>query len=167
MQQTKSKARVRSPRSALLALVEVLVDHHVVRLRRAQRVRPHLVRPVLRVQAHVSQHRLAQPGNLPRGALELLLALQIIGMDDPEEGPMISLDEVDMLRATLAKRLDALLPSEADDGTAPPETREGSVAAYRDGQRRVLRAALEEVDLMLAGAEDGEEGEEEEEDSEQ
>ena len=91
---------------------------------------------------------------------ELLLALQVIGMEDAEETPALSLDELDLLRATLSARLNALLPSEEADSRAPANTRRGFVAAYRRGQRRVLMEALAEVEQM---AEAGEEGEAEDE----
>ena len=55
--------------------------------------------------------------------------------------------------------LQALLESESADGDAELFSKEGFVAAYRNGQRRVLRAALEEVQGMMGNA-DGEEWEE-------
>ena len=87
---------------------------------------------------------------------ELLYALQVVGMADVEEGPMLTVDELELLRATLDARLQALLPTEAQDANAAELTRQGFVAAYRDGQRRVLRAALAEVEEMVAGATGGE-----------
>ena len=96
---------------------------------------------------------------------ELLFALQVIGMDDVDEGPMISIDEIEMLKTTLHARLQKLSPLEEADATAKPHTREWFVGVYRDGQRRLLRAALEEVEAMVGGA-GGEEGEEEEEEEE-
>ena len=94
---------------------------------------------------------------------ELLYALQVVGMDDIGEGPTLTIEELEMLRTTLEARLQALVPAEGADAAATEGTREGFVAAYRDGQRRVLRAALEEVAAMAAGATTGEEGEEGEE----
>ena len=92
---------------------------------------------------------------------ELLFALQVAGMDDAQEGPMLTLDELDQLRATLNARLAPLLPAEAADAKVVGQlNKQGFVAAYRDGQRRVLRAAIAEVQEMAAGAEE-EEGEEE------
>ena len=89
---------------------------------------------------------------------ELLYALQVIGMEHPEEGPTLTLDELELLKGTLEARLHALLPSEAADQAAlGAVTRAGFVAAYRDGQRRVLRGAIEEVDDLAAGAMAGEE----------
>ena len=86
--------------------------------------------------------------------LDLLFALQVIGMDDVDEGPLLTPDELELLNATLDARLQDLLPTEDDDARAicRATTREGFVAAYRDGQRRVLRAARDEVQGMLAGA---------------
>ena len=85
---------------------------------------------------------------------ELMFALSVVGMDDPEQGPMVTLDEIDLLQATLQAKLTALIPTEDSDDAAAEGTREGFVAAYRDGQRRVLRAALAEVAQMAGGAEE-------------
>ena len=90
---------------------------------------------------------------------ELLLALQVIGMEDADDEPALSLDELDLLRATLSARLNALLPSEEADSRAPANTRRGFVAAYRRGQRRVLMEALAEVEQMAEGGEEAEDGE--------
>ena len=98
----------------------------------------------------------ASDGLLPA---ELLFALQVVGMDDPDEGPMLTLDELELLHATLDARRTALLPTERLDARAAAGTKEGFVAAYRDGQRRVLGEALAEVQAMMAGAGGGEEGE--------
>jgi len=90
------------------------------------------------------------------GALpaELFLALSVIGMDDPSEGPSLTPDELDLLVGTLQARLQPLLPTEAaDDAAADEQSCAGYVAAYRDGQRRVLRAALAQVAQMGAGDE--------------
>lgn len=59
-------------------------------------------------------------------------------------------------RSTLEARLEALAATEVADGSALDHdgTREGFVAAYRDGQRRVLREALTEVAAMAEGAEE-------------
>ena len=92
--------------------------------------------------------------------VELLYALQVVGMEDVDEGPVLSLDELDLLRTTLEARLEALTPAAEADAAAAWGTRAGFVAAYREGQRRVLRTALEEVSELAAGA--GGEGEEEE-----
>ena len=78
-------------------------------------------------------------------------------MDDVREGPSLSLDELDLLRATLNARLAALLPTEAADAAAAEHSREWFVGVYRDGQRRLLRLALEEVAAMAGEGEEGEE----------
>jgi hypothetical protein len=96
---------------------------------------------------------------------ELLLALQVVGMESVEEGPMLTVDELEVLRATLDVRLRALSPTEkADVRLRGQATREAFVGAYREGQRRVLRAALSEVRQMMSGAapEAGAEGGDEE-----
>jgi len=72
-------------------------------------------------------------------------------MDDVEEGPALSLDEIDLLKATLEARLAALLPSEAADARAKKHSREWYVGVYRDGQRRLLREALQELAAMAGG----------------
>lgn len=69
-------------------------------------------------------------------------------MEDPLEGPMITVDELELLRATLQGRLTALLPSEAADGAAMEHSREWYVGVYRTGQRRLLRDALKELASM-------------------
>ena len=78
--------------------------------------------------------------------------MQVIGMEDLDEGPMITPDELDLLERTLSKRLEALARSEAQDEHATSGTRAGHVAAYRNGQRRVLRAAIAELEAMRAAA---------------
>ncbi|KAL1508537.1 hypothetical protein AB1Y20_004636 [Prymnesium parvum] len=80
---------------------------------------------------------------------------QVVGMDDVEEGPALSLDEIDLLKATLEARLAALLPSEAADARAKKHSREWYVGVYRDGQRRLLREALQELAAMAGGEVEG------------
>ena len=71
-------------------------------------------------------------------------------MDDVDEGPMLTDDELELLRTTLAARLEALEISEESDKSVKEEgTRASFVAVYRQGQRRVLRAALKEVDAIM------------------
>ena len=78
-------------------------------------------------------------------------------MDDVDEGPALTLDELDLLRGTLQARLQPLLSSEGSDAASTPATREGFVALYRHGQRQILRAAIAEVETMVEGATGGEE----------
>ena len=84
-------------------------------------------------------------------------------MDDVDDGPALTLDELDLLRRTLEARLPALLPSEQSDAASTPGTREGFVALYKHGQRRILREAIAEVATMGEGAGGGEEDNDEEE----
>ena len=90
---------------------------------------------------------------------DLMYALQVIGMENVEEGPVLSLDELDLLLATLQARLGALAPAEGADTAAVEGTRAGFIGAYRDGQRRVLRAAIEEVRALMGDGADGEQDE--------
>ena len=96
---------------------------------------------------------------------ELFLALQVVAMQEAgdEEEMAISLDEIELLRQSLGARLQPLLPTEASDAAAAAgQPGPAAFAAhYRDGQRRILRAALDEVDALAGGAGE-EEGEEEE-----
>ena len=86
---------------------------------------------------------------------ELLFALGVVGMEAADDEPAVTPDELELLHALLSARLRPLLPREAADARAPPHTREGYVAAYRDGQRRLLRAALDEIAAMSAAVDDG------------
>eukprot|EP00962_Isochrysis_galbana_P057710 scaffold30205_cov67-Isochrysis_galbana.AAC.1 len=54
-------------------------------------------------------------GVLPAG---LLFALQVVGMENTDEGPVLSLDELDLLTSTLEHRLRGLAPTEAEDAGA-------------------------------------------------
>jgi hypothetical protein len=91
---------------------------------------------------------------------ELLFALQVVGMESTDEGPCLTLDELQLLEQTLTARIAPLLPSEADDSHAEAHTHAGYVAAYRDGQRRILRAALAELTAMAEAAAGEPEGDE-------
>ena len=80
-------------------------------------------------------------------------------MDDGDEAPQISLNELDLLGGTLEGRLADLAPSEEADlatlGSVPQSLtarRARYVAAYRGGQRRVLRAAIAQALAMAEGA---------------
>lgn len=79
----------------------------------------------------------------------LLAPHQVIGMEDAEEGPAISADEIELLASTLRARLDLLTPSQAADERADKHSREWYVGVYREGQRRLLRLALDELASML------------------
>jgi hypothetical protein len=57
---------------------------------------------------------------LPAG---LLFALQVVGMQNTEEGPSLSLEELDLLSATLQMRLRSLLSTEGADAGAPGQVR--------------------------------------------
>ena len=123
------------------------------------------------------EHRVREDGSLLIGPLSLggevdeddeengvlstplLQALGVIGMDDGDEAPQISLNELDLLGGTLEGRLADLAPSEEADlatlGSVPQSLtarRARYVAAYRGGQRRVLRAAIAQALAMAEGA---------------
>jgi hypothetical protein len=67
-------------------------------------------------------------------------------------GPVVDAEPVEPAEPDEAAADDA--PAEAaDDAAADEQSCAGYVAAYRDGQRRVLRAALAQVAQMGAGDE--------------
>lgn len=78
---------------------------------------------------------------------ELWYALQVVGTETAEEGPGLSLCELELLQGTLEARLGALHSTALGVG-ASAGAREGFVAAYREGQRRVLEAAIAELETM-------------------
>lgn len=82
---------------------------------------------------------------------ELLFALAIAGMESVEEGPGVTLDEIEMLKDELTGRLKELRwAGKAAEG-ALPHTRAEFAAAYKDGQRELLQAALEELEVLAGG----------------
>lgn len=85
---------------------------------------------------------------------DLLFALSIIGMESVEEGPGISLDEIEMLQNELKRRLDTLEFSEDANNSLEEHSRDGFAAAYKEGQRSLLRAALTELDALCGGGDD-------------
>ena len=96
---------------------------------------------------------------------ELYRALSIIGLESVEEGPMISIDEMEILKEVLTKKLDgfstASVGGKSSNDTssfADQLMRTESVEAYKDGQRRLLQLALAELDSLMLGN-DGVEGE--------
>jgi len=103
---------------------------------------------------------------------DLYRALSFIGMEDVDEGPVVSEDELGMLQDVLTKKLDGfkspvpVLEAEAareNDGgssvagaTAGRAThgseqslRTESVQAYKDGQIELLQLALAELDALM------------------
>lgn len=82
---------------------------------------------------------------------DLYRALGIIGMENEEEGPVVSEDELEMLRDVLTKKLDGfgrkMAMSEKDVMAHSP--RAEFVEAYKDGQRELLRLALAELDALM------------------
>ena len=93
--------------------------------------------------------------------------------EDSSEPPEVGAEEVDMLLLQLQRRLTPLAASEAADTAvlstdAPSSTaamRRYYIACYREGQREVLRDAIEALQSMLLGC--VEEGDEEDIDSDQ
>jgi len=96
---------------------------------------------------------------------ELYRALSIIGLENVEEGPMVSIDEMEILKEVLTKKLEGFGTAWAD-GKRSSETstsrqlmREESVEAYKVGQRRLLQLALAELDSLMADNDDGDDEE--------
>jgi len=97
-------------------------------------------------------------------------ALSIIGMEDAQEGPIISVDELDMLRDVLVKKLNGFGDSSSSLGssgvaaavTATEKRAPGhywraeSVEAYKDGQRGLLQLVLAELDALVPSDSDEE-----------
>ena len=79
---------------------------------------------------------------------ELYRALSIIGLEDVEEGPMVSIDEMEILKEVLTKKLQGFGTSGKSDE---------SVEAYKDGQRELLQLALAELGSLMIGNDGGEE----------
>ena len=115
---------------------------------------------------------------------ELYKALSILGMEDVDEGPMISVDEMEILREVLLKKLCAFggpaaatLPQTDNNGGGKKKgscqstsndrqqlLRAEFVEAYKDGQRMLLQLALSELESIMppedeAGGGDGMEDE--------
>lgn len=87
----------------------------------------------------------AECGILPA---ELLFALSLIRMKTVEKGPGLSIDDVELLRLHLNARIKKLEVTENVNKAADVYSREGFCAAYREGQLRLLRMALAEVDAL-------------------
>jgi len=96
---------------------------------------------------------------------ELYRALSIIGLENVEEGPMVSIDEMEILKEVLTKKLDGF--GTASNGKRSSDTsstsdqlmRVESVEAYKDGQRQLLQLALAELDSLMIGNDDGDDEE--------
>lgn len=76
----------------------------------------------------------------------LYQALGLIGMEDPEEGPVVSEDEIEMLKEVLTGKLNnfeqtSVMPQE----DTVYHQRQKFVDAYKSNQKRLLRAALNEL----------------------
>lgn len=99
--------------------------------------------------------------------IDLYQALGIIGLETVKEGPVMSLDEMEMFHDVLKKKLDGFNEPNASD-EADIQTKIGeeviteaemvckqSVEAYKDGQRALLCLAIQEIEnLMLPHDED-------------
>ena len=91
---------------------------------------------------------------------ELYRALSIIGLESVEEGPMVSIDEMEILKEVLTKKLDGF--GTASGGKRSSDTsssadqlmRAESVEAYKDGQRQLLQLALAELGSLMLGNDD-------------
>jgi hypothetical protein len=91
--------------------------------------------------------------------------------DDSSEPPEVGAEEVDMLLLQLQRRLAPLEASEAADTAvlsssvafgSTAAVRRYYIACYREGQREVLRDAIEALQSMLLGCvEEGDEKDEE------
>jgi len=109
---------------------------------------------------------------------ELLSALGICMVEAPGEDLQLTLDEIEGLKNKLESKLDALKPRSAADSNlvgrcggggargggsedqidAVAFQRRRAAAIYRDGQRRVLQEAIQELeDLLVQEGEPGEE----------
>jgi len=91
---------------------------------------------------------------------ELYRALSIIGLENVEEGPMVSIDEMEILKEVLTKKLDGFGTASSGGKRSSTSTsdqlmREESVEAYKDGLRRLLQLALAELDSLMLGNDDG------------
>jgi len=87
---------------------------------------------------------------------ELYRALSIIGLDNVKEGPMVSIDEMEILKEVLTKKLDGFGTASvgkrsSDTSTSDQLMRAESVEAYKDGQRQLLQLALAELDSLMLG----------------
>ena len=96
---------------------------------------------------------------------ELYRALSIIGLENVAEGPMVSVDEMEILKEVLTKKLDGFgtasngKSSSCDASSSAEQLMWAkSVEAYRDGQRRLLQLALAELDSLILGNDGGEQG---------
>ena len=95
---------------------------------------------------------------------ELYRALSIIGLENVEEGPMVSIDEMEILKEVLTKKLDGFGTSSNDKRSNDTSTsyqlmRTESVEAYKDGQRQLLELALAELESLMLGSDGGEDEE--------
>jgi len=91
---------------------------------------------------------------------ELYRALSIIGLENVEEGPMVSIDEMEILKEVLTKKLEGFGTASSVNSKRSRDTsssaadqlmRVESVEAYKDGQRRLLQLALAELDSLMLG----------------
>lgn len=92
---------------------------------------------------------------------ELYRALSIIGWENVEEGPIVSIDEMKILKEVLTKKLQGFGTASLGGKRSSDDTdqlmRVESVEAYKDGQRQLLQLALAELDSLMIGNDGGEE----------
>ena len=92
---------------------------------------------------------------------ELYRALSIIGLENVEEGPMVSIDEMEILKEVLTKKLNGFGTSSSGESSSDTSTsvdqlmRTESVEAYTDGQRQLLQLALAELDSLMVDNDGG------------
>eukprot|EP00956_Cyclotella_meneghiniana_P020569 scaffold36478_cov69-Cyclotella_meneghiniana.AAC.10 len=92
---------------------------------------------------------------------DLYQALGVIGLETLEEGPVMSLDEMEMFHAVLKKKLDGFdhltgsettvtqTKIEEDVFTETERARKQSAEAYKDGQRALLCLAIQEIESLM------------------
>lgn len=86
---------------------------------------------------------------------DLFRALGLLGMDDPAEGPVISEDEVELLQGVLTRKLEGFGMAATTALAAECASSEGRscrtecVEAFKDGQRELLRLALDELVSLM------------------
>ena len=88
-------------------------------------------------------------GVLPQS---LFHALSVVGLEDAEEGPVVSANELEMLRDVLTKKMADFGPPRGrgrDEDSPSLALRRRFAEAYKDGQRQILCVALAELDSLM------------------
>lgn len=108
----------------------------------------------LRTNVEGSMHPNSEESDSSSGGVipqELYHALSVMGMEEVEEGPIISVTELEILKEVLTQKMVGFGRAKPGSAERSPsgELRRQFVEAYKEGQRQVLQLALAELESLI------------------